>query len=175
MFETPKSRSTWACELKCKFMYSFFISCRSRSTWACELKLSVLQQLVISLRHAPRERVSWNWNRGSNLQTYKVTLHVSVWVEMSFFLLSNISRTSRSTWACELKFFSVFHSFPSKSHAPRERVSWNDLICSCIIKEFGHAPRERVSWNWPVHRLPISYPVTLHVSVWVEIWRWKHG
>ena len=78
-----------------------------------------------------------------------------------------------------------------KSHAPRERVSWNcqrnlqfhqrpvtlhvsvwvEMILITALGLFfcGHAPRERVSWN-PMN-VPIrdSTAVTLHVSVWVEI------
>ena len=191
------SRSTWACELKFFQGQATDFSVRHAPRERVSWNLIDIDNQGDSSRHAPRERVSWNsffvsyiWRREGhaprervswNLNYFSpeknnaVTLHVSVWVEMHCRFQSSELIQSRSTWACELKFFSVFHSFPSKSHAPRERVSWNDLICSCIIKEFGHAPRERVSWNWPVHRLPISYPVTLHVSVWVEIWRWKHG
>ena len=54
---------------------------------------------------------------------------------------------SRSTWACELKCcFKSLH-----------------IIVCC------HAPRERVSWNRPKNQSVINPPVTLHVSVWVEI------
>ena len=35
-----------------------------------------------SNRHAPRERVSWNFSISSKLICDRVTLHVSVWVEM---------------------------------------------------------------------------------------------
>ena len=55
------SRSTWACELK--FLVCFFqcLVKTSRSTWACELKCRYSRQLSLRfLRHAPRERVSWN-------------------------------------------------------------------------------------------------------------------
>ena len=43
-----------------------------------------------------------------------------------------------------------------------------------------HAPRERVSWNIFVEERKIPYEVTLHVSVWVEIYnrpiysKWPH-
>ena len=43
---------------------------------------------------------------------------------------------------------------------------------------FGHAPRERVSWNALLVSCDDYHIVTLHVSVWVEIYRscWKsHG
>ena len=54
---------------------------------------------------------------------------------------------SRSTWACELKF------------------PWN----STTSKKRSHAPRERVSWNIALVLDANMKPVTLHVSVWVEI------
>ena len=55
-------------------------------------------------------------------------------------------------------------------HAPRERVSWNVDWQVIIDRTKGHAPRERVSWNKEPEK-PDCYPkgVTLHVSVWVEI------
>ena len=141
--------------------------------------------------HAPRERVSWNSFLYSILFRQKVTLHVSVWVEIDLKCSLMLSGMSRSTWACELKFpatpFNVvlschaprervswnecykFQQLIFCSHAPRERVSWNILIykiCRIVIR---HAPRERVSWNAKLD-LTCSYPyVTLHVSVWVEI------
>ena len=80
------------------------------------------------------------------------------------------TRMSRSTWACELKCHIEFTDEKLlKSHAPRERVSWNlDILAMksvysvtlhvsvwveivsvsiVVISESGHAPRERVSWN----------------------------
>ena len=33
----------------------------------------------------------------------------------------------------------------------------------------SHAPRERVSWNYTEKPYEAIYDVTLHVSVWVEI------
>ena len=41
--------------------------------------------IIINLRHAPRERVSWNFDTSDSLQIWIVTLHVSVWVEMAKF------------------------------------------------------------------------------------------
>ena len=77
------------------------------------------------------------------------------------------------------------------SHAPRERVSWNNTCINdimdkiksrstwaCELKSLklinvsnneSHAPRERVSWNDNTLSLYIISLVTLHVSVWVEI------
>ena len=57
------SRSTWACELKCARFLVISTSCKSRSTWACELKYPMGEIGTVTLRHAPRERVSWNMQR----------------------------------------------------------------------------------------------------------------
>ena len=122
---------------------------------------------------------------------FYVTLHVSVWVEIFTSNFVESSSESRSTWACELKLFSVAASWVYDSHAPRERVSWNVVMAAATIQCNGHAPRERVSWNLrylvatsilPCHaprervswnKIPPSlrtqFAVTLHVSVWVEI------
>ena len=85
--------------------------------------------------------------------TSSVTLHVSVWVEISIALFIYFSNMSRSTWACELKYYIRQSIVGSLSHAPRERVSWN---CNEINKKEGegcHAPRERVSWNYFLTRI----------------------
>ena len=123
------SRSTWACELKCKFLQFYRSKCShaprervswnpvwaitwhcvstSRSTWAFELKFPYTPLKSTPVRHAPRERVSWNgksarnplkpcghaprervsWNEAQGLQAIatRVTLHVSVWVEILIF------------------------------------------------------------------------------------------
>ena len=83
----------------------------------------------IATCHAPRERVSWNglWmitcgKRG------KVTLHVSVWVEISLQRCSiplNTVTLHVSVWVeiC----YSILFLFQLSRHAPRERVSWNVL------------------------------------------------
>ena len=76
-----------------------------------------------------------------------VTLHVSVWVEIWNMWQKNAVWKSRSTWACELKFVVTTRLLHLSCHAPRERVSWND-ICLCDKGiDLCHAPRERVSWN----------------------------
>ena len=120
----------------------------SRSTWACELKLR-----------------TW-------------PLHMTVW-------------QSRSTWACELKCLRLWLWQHDRCHAPRKRVSWNLQVLPPKVSQDRHAPRERVSWNFPrwgnfiffprhaprervswnkkFMSSPCRYPVTLHVSVWVEI------
>ena len=166
----PKSRSTWACELKC---YNFFICCfhlRSRSTWACELKCLWSLKLINSVGHAPRERVSWNyivvygrltslchaprervsWNGILNAKKERTVCHAP---------------RERVSWNFQMLL--VF--FPFRSHAPRERVSWNCKVKLKLIVLSGHAPRERVSWNVSNHYLLSNLLVTLHVSVWVEM------
>ena len=122
------SRSTWACELKCLAEDVAKPRPPSRSTWACELKFIKLSYSSWVLSHAPRERVSWNaccaWSDVHNnghaprervswnymfcwcVWIFHVTLHVSVWVEMTNMLFCAIIKVSRSTWACELKYIS---------------------------------------------------------------------
>ena len=89
-------------------------------------------------------------------------------------------------------YLSVSFKRPAPSHAPRERVSWNTLGAEMKPTTVRHAPRERVSWNEPITldvwhckrhapRERVSWNdrdkkpcdigyVTLHVSVWVEIY-----
>ena len=166
-----RSRSTWACELKFRNFLSKPVGQASRSTWACELKL--LCPYRLSLRD--RSRSTWacelKWRIGRSLRCYRrvtlhvsvwveifglinalvstipVTLHVSVWVEIHLFCQRLNRLSSRSTWACELK-------------CPKLSLLWRFL---------RHAPRERVSWNSDDGLLVCAVIVTLHVSVWVEI------
>ena len=143
------SRSTWACELKWYFQRKSRRAQKSRSTWACELKFE-LSGLVEDFKR------------------------------------------SRSTWACELKCDRRSYRSFTDCHAPRERVSWNVLHIALLPIARCHAPRERVSWNTPegtyVPKIACHAPrervswnlncsksislfcVTLHVSVWVEIY-----
>ena len=143
-----RSRSTWACELKLRVSCQIVGRASSRSTWACELKFNLFKVKSKSSRHAPRERVSWNFGdihfivkKFSHAPRERVS-----WNTLSNDILK--TRTmSRSTWACELKFCIAYMTADPRCHAPRERVSWN---CSHIVKIyvcFRHAPRERVSWN----------------------------
>ena len=124
---------------------------------------------ILQWCHAPRERVSWNrvvhgW-AGQRL----VTLHVSVWVEIEEEMLRVSMGESRSTWACELKWF-VRGGMKPKDES---RSTWAcELKYSCYLRNsyrFCHAPRERVSWNIFYFKWCINLAVTLHVSVWVEI------
>ena len=60
---------------------------RSRSTWACELKCPCGYPHTPLICHAPRERVSWNSASTRCVTTeLHVTLHVSVWVEIELFM-----------------------------------------------------------------------------------------
>ena len=100
-------------------------SVASRSTWACELKCCRSALHPTDIGHAPRERVSWNSPLTSAALNPLVTLHVSVWVEISSFAFCLSVAGSRSTWACELKSLTTQQACEIISHAPRERVSWN--------------------------------------------------
>ena len=98
--------------------------------------------------HAPRERVSWNCNiRRLYLREF-VTLHVSVWVEMSRAYRRWISSKSRSTWACELKWY-------------RLRLSRNLYQVTLHVSVWVEMAMTHLHMLKPW--------VTLHVSVWVEI------
>ena len=160
---------------------------RERVSWNMER----IRSLERNERHAPRERVSWNGLRNGDKVTIEVTLHVSVWVEItslqdgsisdsvtlhvsvwveiiSTFNCLNVLR-SRSTWACELKLIVFPSTLNSASHAPRERVSWNTQNLTTLEAKWSHAPRERVSWNCMTTSWLTRVVVTLHVSVWVEM------
>ena len=144
----PRERVSWNCR-------------RDRHIWRCD-------------SHAPRERVSWNPIFSFLVTKNVVTLHVSVWVEMTCLPrhFSNFSVTlhvsvwveianqchamplplSRSTWACELKF--DFQGIREFFNRVTLHVSvWVEMqICSAAFRK------------------PF---VTLHVSVWVEMTTWK--
>ncbi len=115
------------------------------SVWVEIWKKEKISKILIC--HAPRERVSWNLVNSCTVFSFPVTLHVSVWVEIRFLiavltkwqvtlhvsvwvemtntLFAVIESRSRSTWACELKFAECVYPGWGRSHAPRERVSWN--------------------------------------------------
>ena len=145
-------------------------SCESRSTWACELKLIIKIPVRKISRHAPRERVSWNrlwlWQR----DRYRVTLHVSVWVEMHSPKGQGYWKTSRSTWACELKFFQLAKTqicFTSRSTWACE-LKWKKIVATLQLY------KSRSTWacelkfsHWVINTQCVL--VTLHVSVWVEM------
>ena len=119
------SRSTWACELKSSQKQERKRTSRhaprERVSWnavphnAWHTAKSHAPRERVSWnwllrtdrvhypRHAPRERVSWNESHSWYRYLILVTLHVSVWVEIWEVLTSGRNTTSRSTWACELK------------------------------------------------------------------------
>ena len=143
------SRSTWACELKYAPAVRFQCRLRSRSTWACELKLFAFFRYAVAFvsRSTWACELKYTSHRRRSL-SLTVTLHVSVWVEIRF---------------------SRYQGIFQPRHAPRERVSWNDRATRARFFPYSHAPRERVSWNiLGVYILWIIF-VTLHVSVWVEM------
>ena len=140
----PRERVSWNVTLG----FALHTMHASRSTWACELKSVNGVFHVLTSCHAPRERVSWNlWRILQKLQTLRHAPR---------------ERVSWNIETCKILLC-------IESHAPRERVSWN-LHCWTVFPWIrGHAPRERVSWNAPTPRLYFWTHVTLHVSVWVEI------
>ena len=105
--------------------------------------------ILLSLSHAPRERVSWNFHFTTPQSSYFVTLHVSVWVEMLQRSLHSRCFLSRSTWACELK---CCQQGGISDHC-MSRSTWACELKSPIYWQFNY-----------------TWLVTLHVSVWVEIW-----
>ena len=144
------SRSTWACELKYREKMWAKIPDKSRSTWACELKLfcTAIIAILITSRSTWACELKWSMTKAQS-KLKMVTLHVSVWVEIvSLMLISKTLMVSRSTWACELKFLLYGFLDLNFCHAPRERVSWNDLFPFQTGHYACHAPRERVSWNF---------------------------
>ena len=99
----------------------------SRSTWACELKYTPAQMYNRTyLRHAPRERVSWNF---SIIFIYGIGFCHAPRERVSWNICLS-SKLKRCT-----------------GHAPRERVSWNSKAIDEQSDLKSHAPRERVSWN----------------------------
>ena len=118
-----------------------------------------------------------------------VTLHVSVWVEMTLTAWQCLTVMSRSTWACELKWkywYFVYSNNKSRSTWACElksitydddsknflsRSTWACELkcltnCICVIW-CSHAPRERVSWNSfknVFHLLEISHAPRERVS-----------
>ena len=147
-----QSRSTWACELKFTISLNFVSSALSRSTWACELKCIICTVCSCHWSHAPRERVSWNYRWSITLlkiirhaprervswnilgicqpQIEYVTLHVSVWVEIAVIHLPTAVCTVTLHVSVWVEMTDTGLAFVSPSHAPRERVSWNDLFAT---------------------------------------------
>ena len=120
----------------------------SRSTWACELKWIGENRHICQGRHAPRERVSWNFP--------------------FIFLYRRAARHApreRVSWNFFKSRFSVF----VWSHAPRERVSWNVRTWkTSLAKKVTLHVSVWVEIRWFL-KSTVQGCVTLHVSVWVEI------
>ena len=144
-----ESRSTWACELKLCWPVKYTSKPWSRSTWACELKC----------------KTHWTFP-----QAAKVTLHVSVWVEIKCIRALCSCFSSRSTWACELKSQNKVYALTIDGVTLHVSV-WVEMggQIGWWVRPGCHAPRERVSWNIPLNIKLHFKSVTLHVSVWVEI------
>ena len=99
-----------------------------------------------------------------------VTLHVSVWVEM---LLNTQTAGVKlvtlhvSVWVeivCD-------NAIVDNGRVTLHVSVWVEIssVGSSSVGSSRHAPRERVSWNELKKRIVYSFEVTLHVSVWVEI------
>ena len=186
------SRSTWACELKLISSPCKGVSEMSRSTWACELKFisnpeinfrctghaprervswnfNVFYLILAGLGHAPRERVSWNISALYGADIFFVTLHVSVWVEITleWYSLHLVSVTLHVSVWVEISLISYIIALKSVTLHVSVWVEIKELtnLMRCIMsrstwacelkflpkgmqgRERGHAPRERVSWN----------------------------
>ena len=168
-YPTSQSRSTWACELKCTVISSHWnwyshaprerVSWNTAGNWRWDCWPC----------HAPRERVSWNSILPKFQQLCLVTLHVSVWVEMtrSLWNVSDWRVTLHvSVWVeilCQMIYLkhelvtlhvSVWVEISSLTPAVwvfQSRSTWAcELKFSPAIRTVSslrHAPRERVSWN----------------------------
>ena len=143
----------------------------SRSTWARELKCRFIPVAVGVICRAPRERVSWNYTRQFLLCI--TTKSRSTWArELKWFYgtITHAFIASRSTWARELKSISAVNLTMNLSgRAPRERVSWN---LNHRIIHMKLTP-SRSTWARELkyfQKIMFFYQdVALHVSAWVEI------
>ena len=111
--------------------------------------------------------------RSPHNHQFQVTLHVSVWVEIDSTAIAYYSFTSRSTWACELKWNYLQFLI---------RRKWSRSTWACELKSSFIFPiiiwgSSRSTWAcelkyFDLQNLPYCHRVTLHVSVWVEIFRY---
>ena len=166
-----ESRSTWACELK--FLSTFTQTFLHYVTLHVSVWVEMLTRPLKSFYFVVTLHVSV-WveipKRYYKAWSQWVTLHVSVWVEISFRFYHkwrNKVTLHVSVWVEMQKL--VIERIKTRCHAPRERVSWNIIKVYKQNKKKGHAPRERVSWNIVDGCRVTTEDVTLHVSVWVEI------
>ena len=122
-----------------------------------------------NLRHAPRERVSWNMMAMQLYSIKVVTLHVSVWVEIDksyLYFFAVIVTLHVSVWV-EISIVLFNCNLPLVTLHVSVWVEINSMVL--FLNPFCHAPRERVSWNRDIAFTGANNIVTLHVSVWVEI------
>ena len=164
------SRSTWACELKSHpqqalhwrkrhaprervswnipFVMPYRLEVghapRERVSWNCKKEREREEQEG----HAPRERVSWNVISPPKYSSHHVTLHVSVWVEIS-------SITWRS---CS---FSVTLHVSVWVEMPQNELQNIFKLVTLHVSVWVEIRLGKVQRLW-LH-------VTLHVSVWVEM------
>ena len=133
----PRERVSWNLPQKVTWKWCFCHAPRERVSWNGRFTMAC----SIWPSHAPRERVSWNMAKRENLENIdmsrstwacelkysvrsglpaddRVTLHVSVWVEILVMIILLSMPWSRSTWACELKFTNLtFTSSPALSRS----------------------------------------------------------
>ena len=140
----PRERVSWNHVYISVFPYFCSHAPRERVSWNFSYGL----RLTLWCCHAPRERVSWNAFYSLCNFLVMVTLHVSVWVEITNKIFKVATWQSRSTWACELK----LDCKCSLLSDLRSRSTW-----ACELKLFV------------LQLLVVALQVTLHVSVWVEI------
>ena len=102
--QPPRSRPTWACELKLTGIQALRDVYKSRPTWACELKCRIDKRNIYMGHVTPHVGV---WVEipafGAINKCHYVTPHVGVWVEIAGLEMIYNDKTSRPTWACELK------------------------------------------------------------------------
>ena len=163
----PRERVSWNYSKACEILYGICHAPRERVSWNTHIN----NVFKIFRCHAPRERVSWNDTSITAGKTTFVTLHVSVWVEISVLWFSQwlyAVTLHVSVWV-EIKVkkwkevnynvtlhVSVWVEMENSTNKRRIRMSRSTWACelkyTLMLKCFlwaGHAPRERVSWNNP--------------------------
>ena len=140
----PRERVSWNWKITECITINWRHAPRERVSWNQAEKI----ERRADIRHAPRERVSWNDKVSKVFLGTLVTLHVSVWVEIRSSVSFFNACSSRSTWACELK--------------------------CCLNRTLRWGLSSRSTWACELKWFLINLqkpctPVTLHVSVWVEI------
>ena len=105
-----------------------------------------------------------------NSKRLRVTLHVSVWVEIRTEKGWHRSLGSRSTWACELKYAVKWVILPiggSRSTWACE-LKWLFVTATAILLKSRSTWACELKWRLSATRCWYIW-VTLHVSVWVEM------